>query len=515
LQAGRHASVATLSLKQTIWILVEWLRPSEGGKAPPEALERAGREAACIDRASFGPSMSSHVDSVEDPALGTMNASNRFHPSGTVGMSGNAHRSRRIATRHRIIRAAIEVAATHGLGEVSVARILYRAGVSRSTFYEHFVDRQACLLAAIEGLEGSLTERLEAVGVDGESRVVSLIDAIFENIAEDPLGMRMLFADSLAGGPHALDIRMRLQQRMAFLIGLPTPDQPGVIAPVLLDDLVGGLCRLLAMRLSRTAASSRLRLDPTEIAGWLDAYSDLPIALAGGLPSEVLGGNLGSIDAGDLQSTRGQSLPLTESEPNQRRRIFSATARLSYEMGFGAITVTDITTAAGVSRNTFYRHFHGKADAANGALELMLEQVIGSCAAAFTSASAWPERIWRAGAAFADLFSVASDYAHLGLVDTHVVGDEMAGLIYGRIQAFTLFLEEGYRSQSRAEPLPRVYSDAIAATMYEAAFQALRNREPGEWYHRALPRLVFVCLAPFIGYEAALNFVVARSSATG
>jgi len=191
---------------------------------------------------------------------------------------------------------------------------------------------------------------------------------------------------------------------------------------------------------------------------------------------------------------------------NQRLRIFAATVRLSYESGYSSVTVAEITAAARVSRNAFYQQFRDKSEAATRALDLILEQVIGSSAGAFCSASQWPERVWKAARAFGLIFAAAPDYAHVGLVETHAIGDEAVQLVYDRIGAFMLFLEEGYRRRAPERELPRVSSEAIGAAMFEIAFRALRERRQPEWYSALLPQFVFICLAPFMGPEQALDF---------
>jgi len=52
--------------------------------------------------------------------------------------------------RARIVAAAAETLAERGCGAITVEEIACRAGVSRKTFYEHFEEREGCLIAAIE-----------------------------------------------------------------------------------------------------------------------------------------------------------------------------------------------------------------------------------------------------------------------------------------------------------------------------------------------------------------------------
>jgi AcrR family transcriptional regulator len=284
-----------------------------------------------------------------------------------------------------------------------------------------------------------------------------------------------------------------------------------------LDDLVAGLFRLFAIRLRRDPASAASELSPIELAAWLDSYTG---ALA--MPSREPLGKLVQKGAQPTETYELKSLPagrhrLTKAqvEMNQRVRVCEAVASLSYEAGYGPTSVAKITAEARISRNAFYRHFDNKTDAALRALEMMLEEVIGACASAFTSASFWPEQVWRAGGAFTSFFSTAPDYAYLGLVETHRVGNEMVQLIYDRLGAFALFLEEGYRWGPQATSLPRVSSDAIAATLFEIGFDGLSQRRRPEWYTEFLPQFVFFCLAPYMGSDAAMNFLTEHGARDG
>jgi AcrR family transcriptional regulator len=430
-------------------------------------------------------------------------------------MRDGASRFRRAPTRQRIIQAATEAAATYGYLDLSVAQVTERAGVSRSTFYEHFSGREDCFLAALDFLGGELINRLEAVESADSPGTGPLIEALCQQVGDDPVGSRVLFMESLAAGAESMDFRDRLQHRVAVLIAIASQtgefDERAV--PAALDDLVGGLFRLFAMRLRHDRVDGAGELEPADLAAWVDSYAG---ALT--MPSRQPFANLVQRNARPTETYELKPLPagrhrLTEAEVevNQRLRIFSALTSLSYASGFAQTSVAEITPEARVSRNAFYRHFRNKGDAANQALELMLEQVIGACASAFTSAASWPEQVWRASQAFASFFATATDYAYLGLVETHVVGNEMVHLIYDRLGAFTLFLEEGYRWRPQAQTLPRISSEAIGATMYEIAFRALRKRHPPEWYSEFLPQFVFICLAPFMGHDAAMKFLLEQS----
>jgi len=428
-------------------------------------------------------------------------------------MRDKASRIRRAPTRRRLIQAVTEVAANRGYSDLSVAQVIERAGVSRSTFYEHFADRDECFLAALDHLGLELIERLEAVE-PGSRGPGPLIEALCEHLEDHPAASRVLFMESLAAGAEAMEFRDQLQRRVSVSIVVASQIEPieEHESPTVLDDLIGGLFRLFAMRLRHDPASGAEALSPAELAVWVESYAAVLNRPSRQPSAALVQKNARPTETYELKTLPASRHRLTEAEVemNQRVRVFSAIAGLSQDSGYARTSVAEITAEARVSRNAFYRLFRGKSDAANQALELMLEQVIGACASAFTSVSSWAERIWSAAGAFASFFSTAPDYSYLGLVETHSVGDEMIQLIYDRLGAFALFLEEGYRLRPQSEALPRISSEAIGATMYEIAYRALRERRRPEWYTEFLPQFVFICIVPFMGHEAALTFLTER-----
>jgi AcrR family transcriptional regulator len=65
----------------------------------------------------------------------------------------------RTSRRDLILAAAVEIVTELGYREITVTQIADRAGISRETFYEHFEDREGCLVAAFDqvparGFEG-------------------------------------------------------------------------------------------------------------------------------------------------------------------------------------------------------------------------------------------------------------------------------------------------------------------------------------------------------------------------
>lgn len=76
-------------------------------------------------------------------------------------------RTARTSQRPRVLAALLELVAEKGYPAVTVAEIAKRAGVSLSSFYEHFTDKQHCLL---EAYDDTVTQLMAAVQVAGDVR---------------------------------------------------------------------------------------------------------------------------------------------------------------------------------------------------------------------------------------------------------------------------------------------------------------------------------------------------------
>ncbi len=73
------------------------------------------------------------------------------------------------------------------------------------------------------------------------------------------------------------------------------------------------------------------------------------------------------------------------SEQATRARCLEGTARAIMRKGIAATTVQDILAAAGLSRRTFYLHFHSKEDALRALFEILTDATLEAIRAATTA----------------------------------------------------------------------------------------------------------------------------------
>lgn len=108
--------------------------------------------------------------------------------------------------RDRLLDAAVRVVAEKGYAAATVADLTRVAGVSRTTFYELFEDKEACFLAAYDNAVDAIVRRVTAA-YESEARwpdrACAGLAALLGALAEEPALARLALVDIGAAGPAA------------------------------------------------------------------------------------------------------------------------------------------------------------------------------------------------------------------------------------------------------------------------------------------------------------------------
>ena len=108
--------------------------------------------------------------------------------------------------RERLLEAAVGVAAEKGYAATTVGDLTAAAGVSRTTFYELFGDKEACFLAAYDNAADTLVRRIVAA-YESERRwpeqARAGLEALLAALASEPALARLFLVDVRSAGPAA------------------------------------------------------------------------------------------------------------------------------------------------------------------------------------------------------------------------------------------------------------------------------------------------------------------------
>jgi AcrR family transcriptional regulator len=432
----------------------------------------------------------------------------------TADKRKDAQRRGKDGQRRRIVDAMIELCAREGYGSVSIADVSTRGGVSVSTFYELFGDKEACLLAAYEEAVRRLLEPLPlAPHDDGWLAVLrSVLAAVMEGFAHDPDAGRVMLVEARAAGPLLRDGRVSanraLGERLEAVLDHPSSDERTLDIPA--TALVGGLRAVLSSYL-RASREDELPALTDDALAWVGSYAvpdDRKRWSTGrGALLPMASVRRPRALAAPAPLPRGRhSLPAALVTRSQRTRIIHATADVMLVKGYADATVADIVAAARVARDVFYEHFANKHDAFLAAQQHSTQDILDACAIAYFSATEWPERVWRGLRTLLDVIVQNPALAHLRLVECYAAGSAAVARAEEITRSFTVFLEEGYRYGAGGAAMPRLCSTAITGAIFDLIQRYIADGHTRE-LPRTLPLLTYIAVAPFTGPADAVRWV--------
>lgn len=167
--------------------------------------------------------------------------------------------------RVRILAAMVEECAERGAGNVTVAHIVARAGVSRRTFYELYSDREACFLGAFdEGIARASRYVLDDYDPSARwvARLRTALTGLLRFLDVEPRTGQLLVVGSLGAGAHALEHRQRAVIQMIALVdeGRTEAKAAAELPPLTAEGIVGGVLSVLHARLLEPDAGPLLDL---------------------------------------------------------------------------------------------------------------------------------------------------------------------------------------------------------------------------------------------------------------
>jgi AcrR family transcriptional regulator len=148
--------------------------------------------------------------------------------------------------RDRLLDSMAQACAEKRYAEVSVADIVSRARVSRSTFYEIFPDKEACFLAAYDAILGRfVTEVIRACQspeLSWPDQVERGIETGLDFLAAEPAFARMCIVDMFSAGPSALERYLSAVRLISSFIDGGRKLMPGRedVPPSVASMVVGG-----------------------------------------------------------------------------------------------------------------------------------------------------------------------------------------------------------------------------------------------------------------------------------
>jgi len=384
--------------------------------------------------------------------------------------------------RERLFAALVAVVAEKGYEAARVADLLELSGVSRSAFYEHFDDKEDCLLAALgEFVAPAITAAVSrGAASPTEERVSQAFESLVRMIVDQAPAARLCFVEVYAAGPRAVEaIDSKADDFQAF-VAETVERIPGrePLPPELVRALIGGLRKIIHTRLYRGEEGELIDLIP-QMWNWALSYSPPPEPLRRPRNRPPHAVDRGAYDPAE--------------------RIIRALASVVAEKGYPAMTVNDVASRASISLSTFYSHFADKEEAMLAAVDSGSAQMLATTLPAFRRANDWAHAVRGAFGAMFAFCSAEPDFTKLGAIDVYAAGHRVLERRDQVIEGMEALLVPGYRANPNVSPIA---GEAIAGAIYSLIYEQVR-RDAVAHLQELAPLATYVTLAPFIGVEEA------------
>jgi AcrR family transcriptional regulator len=169
--------------------------------------------------------------------------------------------------KQRLFDAAANVFSRAGYADASAEAISREAGMSKATFYEHFANKEECLVALFEYASdfaiGALVESARGAGGDYQDRHRAGLLAILEIADANPSMAQAILVETVGAGPRVAELRDRALNTVAQVMyeetvrGAERVGGPAFASPDEAFAIVGATVELVSRQL-RTGQPERV-----------------------------------------------------------------------------------------------------------------------------------------------------------------------------------------------------------------------------------------------------------------
>ncbi len=430
--------------------------------------------------------------------------------------------------RERLLEAMVQAVSERGVVATTISDLVARAGISRRTFYEHFDNKEDCLLATYDTVVETEVQRLLGLAgaeVAWREQLEGIIRALFDAIAERPDAARLICVEMGASGEIGVQRWADGATRFELFIsaGFERAPGTGTVPDPVARAVVGALRKIIYTRVREERSNKSLKAELTrivpELMEWIDCYYPTPPGVPRRprpyKPRWLEGGRApGTLSPPAPWGVRGlprgeHNLPRGFVEFNQRERIFDAIAKLTARDGYQALSLEDIAAAAAVSLQTFYSHFENKEEAFLATFEVGHTRAKAAVNRALAHQTDWIGGV-RAGAlALLEFLASEPALAHLSCVDILIAYPHVAGRVAEANAAYAELLDMDLGEGAPSQTSTPIVGEAIVGGVFELLYDYILRGQT-----RRLPELAdhvgYIVLAPFIGSEAAAEAIAQR-----
>lgn len=317
--------------------------------------------------------------------------------------------------------ALIALVAEFGFAAVTVRALIRRAGVSTSTFYNHYDSVEGFLASivvmTIQILIGDI-EEASRHGIDLLDGLQSGIRHLMGHLSREPELAQAVFIEAFAAGPHVREEMEASLETLEALVAEALNLAPRPVAGT--TRLAAGLVAGIVGTIRKTARTGRAE----ELSDLTDDLNDWMLSVA---HEEVVAFSQSSSrpsdeGAGGLLFQMRNLGVSPEVVADAGRRAITTAARLAAANGLAGLTSAKIRKDAGLSRREFEQHFTGVEDCFLDAVESVARTAANVAGSSADGVQGWERRTFKTVGSLCSLAAGDPQLSRLVLLDVTAPG---------------------------------------------------------------------------------------------
>lgn len=362
----------------------------------------------------------------------------------------------------------VRAVARHGYAGTTLRELVRLAGVSKTTFYEHFDDKQECFLSTFDEIASQVAERMDCAyreGGDARGRLTAALTVFMKLIVSEPEAAMLLAVESLALGKAGVAHRERGSEAFEAMIrqSVEPPSPELEVSSITIRAIASGI-RGVTYRKLRAGEIEELPSLVEEMVEWALGYQQADgevVTLAAAAAAEPRDKRAPGPGPDDLDWREPPDSPRSRAALTQRERIVRAVGQLVAESGYQTLSIPKISATAGTSNQTFYEHFNNKLEAFLTVFDVSLSAGLLAATEAFEAAGDTPSAVGAAIRALLEHIATDELFARIAFFDVLTAGPMALDRADAALDSFTSFLR------------PRVASQGVDTANPDALLQAV------------------------------------------
>ena len=427
------------------------------------------------------------------------------------GRSARAMGSAKVARhqRGRLIGAMVQAIAREGYEGVTVGQLVALAGVSKTAFYESFAGKEECFWATFDEIVEQGADQIAQAYRSRHGfpeRLEAAFEAFVDIVAGQPEAARLVIVESVSLGAASVAPRERAAAVFEAMVhqSFEEAPAPGEVSPLTARAIVGGI-REIVYRYLRQGNPEQLRDHTQELLDWGLGYRHTGARRSGSVGAKLVEAAAASGVTPERPKSLNDKAPEWEEAANSprsraalspRERIMRGAAQVAVENGYGALSVSAISAAAGTSNQTFYEHFAGKEQAFVAAFDILAQRAFEVTAVAFGAQESWLEAGAAGVTALLEFFAADRLFRQLVFFELPAAGPAALDRAEAMLRVFTVFLQPDPLPPEVEVRPPKVVVEAIAGGIWAVVqHEIVAGRI--ESLPQMAPKILDIALMPF------------------